>query len=145
MAVEHVVPFAVESQVVTVIVGVLGIAIGAISTGLVKAWADRVDRRNKWREFERGNARGFMQHIAVHCRDGEVNDADERLLGHYYTLALAVSDDEAAAALYTDLPEHLRSRAHDPAGEPFRSLRSEVTPGRKRGTSGLAPPGDTTA
>jgi hypothetical protein len=138
-------PFAVESQIVTVIAGVLGIAVGAVSTGLVKAWADRVDRRNKWREFERGNARGFMQHIAVHCRDGEVSDADERLLGHYYTLALAVPDDGVAAALFADLPEHLRSRAHNPEEEPFKGLRSEVTPGRKRGTSGLASPGATKA
>lgn len=140
-----VVPFAIESQIVTAIAGVLGIAVGAISTGFVKAWADRVDRRNKWREFERGNARGFMQHIAVHCRDGEVSDADERLLGHYYTLALAVSDDKAAAALYADLPEHLQSRAHDPEEEPFKGLRAEVTPGRRRGTSALAPPGTTKA
>ncbi len=133
------------TELATAIVGVVGIAAGAGATGLVKAWTDRTDRRNKWREFERGNARKFMQHIAVHCRPGEVSDDDERLIGHYYTLALALANDEAARELYAALPDHLRTRVHDPKLAPFQHLRSEVTPGRKSIRSPLAAPGDTTA
>jgi hypothetical protein len=129
----------------SVFVGVLGILLGALATGLLKAWSDRVDRGNKWLEFKRGNARGFMQHIAVHGGDGKVGEEDERLIGHYYTLALAVSDDQGAVALYEALPEHLQSQVHDPGESLFNHLRSEVTPGRKGLGRPLAPPGKPTA
>jgi hypothetical protein len=114
------------------VAGVIGAGFGAALAGLFKVWRASIDRRNKWLEFERGNARKFMQHVAVHCRGEEVDETDERLIGHYYTLALALSDDEAAASVYADLPPRLRNLVHDPGAPPFSHLRVEVTPGRRR-------------
>jgi hypothetical protein len=149
MAREVAIPIAMSSQALVAIIagiaGVLGAGIGAAATGLVTAWTARTDRGNKWRQFERGNARAFMEHIAVHRdvdEDGGIDEDDQRLIGHYYRLALAVSDDSAAVALYRDLPNDLRKRVHDPSESPFKELRDEVTPGRRKA---LAPPGETTA
>jgi hypothetical protein len=97
----------------------------------------RSERGNKWLEFKRGYSRAFMQHIAVHREQGDdVSEEDERLIGHYYVLALAVSDDKAAAELYEALPDRIRQRIHDPGKPPFSRLRNEVTPARRS----LGPP-----
>src|SRR4051812_41842569 len=130
MAVDQIVPLALSGEaVIAAVAGVVGAGIGAAATGLVTAWTSRTDRQNQWLEFERGHSRGFMQHIAVHRRGEKVSDDDERLIGHYYTLALAVGKDEAATALYLALPDDIREKVHDPRESPFNDLRSEVTPG----------------
>jgi len=138
MVLEGAFPLAVSGEaVIAGIAGILGAGAGAAATGLTAALTGRSDRRNKWLEFKRGNARKFMQHIAVHSQGGEVGEDDERLIGHYYVLALAVRDDNTARALYSSLPEQIKARVHDPEQAPFRHLREEVTPGRRA----LAPPG----
>jgi hypothetical protein len=142
MAVDQIVPLAATGEtVIAAVAVVVGAGIGAVGTGLVTALTSRTDRGNKWLEFERGHSRGFMQHIAVHRRGKKASEEDKRLIGHYYTLALAVGEDEAATALYQALPDDIRERVHDPRESPFSDLRSEVTPGRRA----LAPPGETTA
>lgn len=123
---------------IAAIAGVLGAGAGAAATGFTSLRSARNDRRNSWMEFKRGNSNSFMQHIAVHNEEEPLDENDRRLLGHYYLLALAVGEDEAAHALYEALPSHLQQRAHDPKEPPFSNLRAEVTPRRR---NSAPPPG----
>jgi hypothetical protein len=128
-----------SDAVIGAIAGVLGAGAGATATGFTTALTGRTDRRNKWLEFKRGNSRGLLQHIAVHRRPGALTEADERLIGHYYVMALAVRSDKAAKALYEALPEDIRARVHDPSAPPLLELRDEVTPSRLAAREGLPP------
>jgi hypothetical protein len=131
----HVLRLATLSDLAIAGLGLLtaigGAAAGAFATGAMKLRTDREEGTNKWLQFKRGNARGFLEHVAVHCRDDEPDEADVRLIGHYYTLALAVSDDSGAKALYEGLPDRIKQRVHDPGESPMRELRAEVTPSRR--------------
>jgi hypothetical protein len=78
------------------VVGVVGgAAAGAVATGFFNLRTSREGGRNKWLEFKRSHAHGFLQHIAVHYHDEPLTDEQIRLISHYYTLALALAEDAA--------------------------------------------------
>jgi hypothetical protein len=69
-----------------------------------------------------------------------LNKDDVGLIARYYELGLAVSDDEAAVALYNALPGKIKARVHHPAAAPFNRLRAEATPARRMSRMRPVPP-----
>jgi hypothetical protein len=130
----------VSPEVIGPIAAVLGAILGALLTGVIKARERRTELINKWLGHKRRLAKGFMQHIAVHCHGAKASDEDVSLIAQYYELGLAVSDDEAAAALYEALPERIKARVLHPAAQPFDRLREEGTSARKKPRVRPVPP-----